>query len=372
MGGSSSHRRKNSHHPRSSSSYSRLSNAHNSQQQQRSAAVAVPVPIPTARTLTFEQLAITEGPGFNLLCKSGWTPGQTLGLSPNHSNSAFSMPSISTSSLPCSNLGDSHPQNAHVFADSAPSSSTSALSAPLPIVVRQGRHGVGAGSGSGTPTANHFAQSAPATLKGRGRSYKPQQSSCNRNKKYQGHSHPRFQQRRNKNTTATTNEMGMGQDEEFISKRESGMVSPTLVKQLANLDIFDPLRPRCQYDPDHVVRDLKALHKHELTCPANPCRETSASLHRLSTSPFTPPTMSRLHSINRNRLSFSSIESLQDEEDDDLSLEFSTSPLESSDDEVEDEDISSCTASDEESNQANINNTDHTDGDEEDAMECDE
>lgn len=37
-------------------------------------------------------------------------------------------------------------------------------------------------------------------------------------------------------------------------------------------DVFDPLRPRCQYDPTHVVSSLKRLRKHEMKCPANPAR----------------------------------------------------------------------------------------------------
>lgn len=33
--------------------------------------------------------------------------------------------------------------------------------------------------------------------------------------------------------------------------------------------VFDPLRPRCRYNPAHVCASLKALQKHERNCPAN-------------------------------------------------------------------------------------------------------
>lgn len=38
------------------------------------------------------------------------------------------------------------------------------------------------------------------------------------------------------------------------------------------MDIFDPLRPKCRFDTTHVVANLKALRKHELSCPSNPER----------------------------------------------------------------------------------------------------
>lgn len=36
--------------------------------------------------------------------------------------------------------------------------------------------------------------------------------------------------------------------------------------------LSDPLRPRCRFHDAHVVPSLRALRKHELTCPANPSR----------------------------------------------------------------------------------------------------
>lgn len=36
--------------------------------------------------------------------------------------------------------------------------------------------------------------------------------------------------------------------------------------------VFDPLRPRCRFNSSHVVPSLKALQKHETSCPANPHR----------------------------------------------------------------------------------------------------
>lgn len=38
--------------------------------------------------------------------------------------------------------------------------------------------------------------------------------------------------------------------------------------------VFDPLRPRCQFNRNHVCRDLKMLRKHEQTCPDNPNRSS--------------------------------------------------------------------------------------------------
>lgn len=41
---------------------------------------------------------------------------------------------------------------------------------------------------------------------------------------------------------------------------------------LADGVVFDPLRPRCRFDDGHVVRNLRALRKHEMGCPSNPRR----------------------------------------------------------------------------------------------------
>lgn len=35
--------------------------------------------------------------------------------------------------------------------------------------------------------------------------------------------------------------------------------------------VFDPLLPRCRFDPSHAMA-LDRLRRHELTCPANPRR----------------------------------------------------------------------------------------------------
>ncbi|PXF50045.1 hypothetical protein BWQ96_00205 [Gracilariopsis chorda] len=170
MGGASSNRRNrrnnNTRHRRSSSSR------------------ASPVPIPpSTTTLTFSHHQITSGPGYDLLRKSGWLPGEPLG------------------------------------SPATPSSPATSHSAPLPLVLKRGRAGLGA------------ASSAPSTPS-----------------------------------------------------------SPAPIKHLANSHIFDPLRPRCQYDPQHVVSNLKALRKHQRTCPANPhrnCNPANAPIHTAFSAPST-------------------------------------------------------------------------------------
>lgn len=157
MGGASSNRRQrrinNSRHRRSASS--------------RTSPVPIP---PSTTTLTFSHHQITSGPGYDLLRKSGWLPGEPLG------------------------------------SPATPSSPATPHRAPLPLVLKRGRAGLGAASSS-----------APSTPS-----------------------------------------------------------SPAPIKHLANSNIFDPLRPRCQFDPTHVVSNLKALRKHERTCPANPHRNFNA------------------------------------------------------------------------------------------------
>lgn len=191
MGGSSSHRRKSRHRPHRSN---------RSSSPNRSAAVPVPS---TQRTLNFDNLAISSGRGYDLLLKSGWSPGDNLGPSSSASVSPSSQSTISSPSTP-----------------------RTPLTTPLPITVRKGRAGIG------TPMS---------TL----------------------HHHP-----------------------SSTSPPSSPSHSPALVRHLAELSIFDPLRPRCQFDHTHIVPHLKALRKHERTCPANPYRLSSAG-----TTPTTPSTL---------------------------------------------------------------------------------
>lgn len=58
--------------------------------------------------------------------------------------------------------------------------------------------------------------------------------------------------------------------------------SSDIVSRLATMAIYDPLRPRCRYDQSHVVPSLKALHKHEQSCPSNPNRKNSSRGKRLA------------------------------------------------------------------------------------------
>lgn len=60
-----------------------------------------------------------------------------------------------------------------------------------------------------------------------------------------------------------------------------------LVHHLACRDVFDPLRPQCRYDPMHVVPHLKALHKHEKKCHANPANSLLPATDALATTPMT-------------------------------------------------------------------------------------
>lgn len=304
MGGSSSHRRRlahNLHNPRPRPSAS--------QSPPTPTTPVTPASAAARTAVTFDRPAITNGPGFDLLRKSGWTPGTTLGP-------AASAPSLT------------------------------ALSAPLPIAVRHGRHGVGASSSS---SSGAIASSAPATPKGRGSTAgRPHNYNHHHgNKKYHGHSHPRFS-RRNQNkstsnpTTGHTSTMNIASS--LPSTPNSSLVSITpvssrgfspvqpdrmqcekaLVRQLENLDFFDALRPRCQFC-EHAVRDLKALRKHERACPANSERDSASS-------PLTPP---------HRRLSYSTEEEEDEDEDEEDNDEdaLSTSSLDSdsSDEEEEEE-----------------------------------
>ncbi|CAN8069840.1 unnamed protein product [Agarophyton chilense] len=161
---------------------------------------------PSVSTLAFDDRRITSGPGFELLVKSGWQPGQTLG---------------------------------------APSTPP-ARAAPIPIVVRRGRAGVGALT---VPNSHSHSHSLPSDF-------------CVASPLHQrSHRAPR----------------------------------PT---HMANMHIFDPLRPRCQFDPTHVVPNLKALNKHEKSCPANPRRTSSPRIIVVpSAAPFTSSPPPARHSV---------------------------------------------------------------------------
>ncbi len=49
--------------------------------------------------------------------------------------------------------------------------------------------------------------------------------------------------------------------------------------------VFDPLRPRCRYNPSHVVASLKALQKHEANCACNPSSRRALAASAPTASP---------------------------------------------------------------------------------------
>lgn len=199
---------------------------------------------PVNRVLNFDHLQITQGIGFNLLKKSGWIPGEPLGTSPSTTNQ-LAIPISSTVSNQISS-----------------SSSSPSTSIPIPIVIKHGRSGIGAPHRN-LSNQQLFPHQSPITP----------------------HSLP--------NRLPNRNDMLSWQHDS----------SPDLVKQLANMDIYDPLRPRCQYDSNHVVRNLKALHKHELNCPANPNRNTTRR-DSIPSSTFNPSqSMDIIHTSSVNPFS---------------------------------------------------------------------
>lgn len=198
---------------------------------------------PVNRVLNFDHLQITQGIGFNLLKKSGWVPGEPLGTSPSTLNQ-LAIPIAST------------------LSNQPSSSSSPSTSTPIPIVIKHGRGGIGAPHRN-LSNQQFFSHESPITP----------------------HSLP--------NRLPNRHDMLTWQHDS----------SPDLVKQLANMDIYDPLRPRCQYDPNHVVRNLKALHKHELNCPANPNRTTNRR-DPIPSSTFNPSqSMDTIHASSVNPFS---------------------------------------------------------------------
>lgn len=139
----------------------------------------------TQRVLRFDEHAITDGVGFDLMSRLGWSQGSPLG----------------------------------------PSSGTSAPSEPIPIIVRSGRQGLGAHA-----TVLHEAASRPDPL--------------------------------------------------LASSPASGAED--------GMDVFDPLRPRCRHC-EQAVASLKALHKHEKKCRANP--------GRVVPTPPPPPPLARIGTV---------------------------------------------------------------------------
>lgn len=57
-----------------------------------------------------------------------------------------------------------------------------------------------------------------------------------------------------------------------IGSSPTSLPTPTAISKQAAEPVFDPLRPRCRFDHTHVVASLKALQKHESSCPYNPAR----------------------------------------------------------------------------------------------------
>lgn len=129
------------------------------------------------KVITYENHAITSGFGYDLLSRSGWVEGQSLGARRLE--------------------GDGETK-------------------PIPIVVRTTRAGIG------SPTASS-ASSASSVDEDVG------------------------------NDSAENHDYSLA---------------------------FDPLRPRCRYDPNHVCASLKALQKHERNCPANrDCHHEEGEFH---------------------------------------------------------------------------------------------
>lgn len=145
--------------------------------------------------------------------------------------------------------------------------------------------------------------------------------------------------------------------------------------QLADGDIFDPLRPRCQYNHNHVVRDLKALRKHELTCPDNPNRlsssaESAASGHLASVATERHHDQRSLNGL-RNNLSFSSVDSLHAEPDANIDVSDISSESEASHSDDESDECSSESDCDCESESDGFDSDEEDDHqDNEDHMDC--
>lgn len=241
MGGSSYNRRKNSpHRSDRRNNYTR----------------SYPIPIPWAtRTLNVDKLAITTVQGFNLLCKAGWSPGQPLGLS-SAENPEETSPATSISDSNCSS---------HSPLDNS-------LFAPLPIVIRNRRAGVGVLTQNYSEVSHDKSSRRSPFLQPRATNHHLR-SRTSKHPHTRSHKYHRAQPRTpssSKRKQAENLTMGTKQ----ASPTTPHSVSPSLIQQLADLDVFDPLRPRCKFNPDHIVRDLKALRIHEKSCPANPRRSS--------------------------------------------------------------------------------------------------
>jgi len=117
------------------------------------------------KVITYDNHAITSGFGYDLLARSGWVEGQSLGARKN------------------------------------------TVVKPIPIVVRTTRAGIGSLTSS---SASSVDDDAETTTK--------------------------IEEEKNRNDDCL---------------------------------VFDPLRPRCRYNSNHVCASLKALQKHERNCPAN-------------------------------------------------------------------------------------------------------
>lgn len=225
----------------------------------------VPTSASTPRTLTFENLTITSGLGFELLRKAGWNPGQRLGLPSSHPVATVS-PTTSATIVSPSDFSTS---------DSDPS-----LSVPLPIVIRDKRAGIGAiGNAFTTVSDPTTCPSSKNFNANKTNNYKRVHHHPRSRKNYGRHNKSRSNKHDDRNDTADDN----SDDDQFGSPNDAYSYdlygnhtmsgSPTsIVSHMAKLDIFDPLCPHCPYDSNHVVRDLKALRKHVKTCPANPDR----------------------------------------------------------------------------------------------------
>lgn len=168
-------------------------------------------------SLTFEQHAITSGFGFDLLSRMGHVPGTPLGPVPSGKaldrTDDFEQPSLMIES------GDKQLTSIQTTSSVSKTHTTE----PIPIVVRRTRAGLG--SAGTTPRL------LPTDL---------DRSSSNA-------------------SVGSTNICDV-------------VLSPaTLAESMEVLSLTrDPLRPRCRYNDDHIVADLKAKQRHERRCPDRP------------------------------------------------------------------------------------------------------
>lgn len=173
-------------------------------------------------SLSFEQHAITSGRGFDLLCRMGHVEGQPLGqpnpLAEQSQNAVGEVRCVEQSRR--ASVGDRRTQ-------------------PISIIVRPSRVGLGASPTTRAETPAERAAKATHSLPVEFERMRPGKG------------------------------QRIGQDIDPLSVA-------TLAESVEVLSLTrDPLRPRCSFNPDHVVADLKAKQRHECRCPDRPNRENN-------------------------------------------------------------------------------------------------